>query len=60
MLFALPWMAALIGQYLVVTAQAAERNWKGFALNALGLAVISAAWAGLMGFFAYRAYLAIP
>lgn len=60
MLFVLPWAAAIIGQYFVTSARAADRDWPGVAVNGLGLFVMGAAWLALMGFFAYRAYLAIP
>jgi hypothetical protein len=60
MLFALPWVGAIIAQALVISDRAAERNRMGVALNVLGLVVMAAAWLALMGFLGYRAYLAIP
>jgi len=60
MLFVLPWAAAIIGQWFVTSAKVADRDWKAVAVTGLGLLVIGTAWLAVMGFLAYRAYLAIP
>jgi hypothetical protein len=56
----LPWAGGFVALYLVFREKMAERDRRGAVAYLLGSGITGAAWLAVIGYFGYRAYLAVP